>query len=121
VTPTTSSKPSNVQPTTKPKVVTTDPIKETSTNPLVVPPGQTKFSYAKGLYYQGKYKDAANLFSQVTKDEPLNSSAHRWLGDTYLKLSKKSQAVAEWKEFLRLDPNHSEANRVKEQIANNEK
>ena len=102
---------------TKPKP--TEP-KELNKNLLEVPAGQSKFSYAKGLFLSGKIKDAATLLAEVAKEEPNNSSAHRWLGDAYQKLGKKSQAVAQWKEFLRLDPGHSEAKRVKEQIENNQ-
>ena len=103
----------------KPKNPPKEP-KETPAGGLQVPPGQSKFSYAKGLLLSGKTKDATTLLTEVVQAEPNNSSAHRWLGDAYLKLGKKSQAIAQWKEFLRLDPSHSDAKRVKEQIQTNQ-
>ena len=90
--------------------------KSPTTEAPTLPAGQNKFSYAKGLVLSRKYQEAVPLLEEVVKEQPQNDSAHRWLGDAYLGLKKKSQARQQWQEFLDLNPTHPDARKVKADI-----
>jgi serine/threonine protein kinase len=81
-----------------------------------VPAGQNKFTYAKSLVLARQFKDAAPLLEEVVKEGPNNSSAHRWLGDAYKALGKKSLAKQQWQKFLALSPSHPDARKVQADI-----
>lgn len=58
----------------------------------------------KMQYGQKNYDAALATLSQLTSAHPESSEAHRFLGDTYLRIKKGSKAVPELEEAARLDP-----------------
>jgi Flp pilus assembly protein TadD len=59
----------------------------------------------KMQYSQKNYDAALATLSQLTGAHPESADAHRFLGETYLRIKKGSKAVPELEEAYRLDPN----------------
>jgi TolA-binding protein len=111
-TPSTTSEPSDL------KKVKSTKTNQTKTPPTetTVPAGQNKFTYAKGLVLSKKFQEAVPLLQEVIAEEPRNGSAHRWLGDAYSALGKKTLAKEQWERFLTLSPEHPDARKVRADI-----
>jgi tetratricopeptide (TPR) repeat protein len=68
-------------------------------------------SYEIGLklYAQGNYDLATRYFLQTVQADGANPNAHYYLADSYLKLSRLSDAQAEYQKVLALAPNSQAA------------
>src|SRR5690606_20573319 len=71
-----------------------------------------KAAYGKKLAAQKAFPEAARVLEEALKENPEDHSLYRFLGDVYLALGRKDDAVAAWREFVRLAPNGKEKRRV---------
>lgn len=75
-------------------------------------PDRPKTAYEKGesALAEGRYEDAIEELKKAVAQEGRDSSlAHRALGLAYLKLDRREEAIASFKEALRLRPNFAQA------------
>jgi tetratricopeptide (TPR) repeat protein len=65
-------------------------------------------------FNEGKLQDALAQFSRVIEGNPQLADAYYYRGLTYLGMNKKTEAKADFKKLLEIDPNHKYAADAKE-------
>ena len=68
------------------------------------------------LYNEKDLDGALSKFDQVVKDNPNLATAYYYRGLTYLGLNKTAEAKADFQKLLELEPNHPNAEEVREYI-----
>ena len=70
---------------------------------------EEKGAYDKGvdLLESGDYRSAIPHLREAIRSNPSYHFAHYWLGNAYEKLGRNDEAIAEYKEALRLDPSNT--------------
>lgn len=58
---------------------------------------------------QERYEDAIGVYRDILEINPSSAEAHYGTGEVYLALGEQDQARFEWREAIRLDPNHIES------------
>ncbi|MBX9254313.1 tetratricopeptide repeat protein [Desmonostoc muscorum CCALA 125] len=67
------------------------------------------FDQGKAAHDAGDYQKAENIWRQLLKREPNNAEAHYRLGRTLRDQQRSDEAIAEFREAIRLNPKHSYA------------
>ncbi len=67
-------------------------------------PAKMDFDKAMGLFNQGKYKDAAPLFSKAIEADPKHGKAHLYLGRSYVNLGQWQKALTPLRTAYRIAP-----------------
>ncbi len=87
--------------------------------PLVKPPGKsTEELYKTGteLYLKGDFVGAEAAYKQILAADRGNAAAHKGLGFLYQRTNQKAKALAEYRLYLRLNPNAKDATQLRKRI-----
>ncbi|MFZ0390731.1 MAG: tetratricopeptide repeat protein, partial [Calditrichia bacterium] len=68
---------------------------------------ETAWKYAKVLFERGEYEKALPPFKTVVKNEPTNTTALEYLGQTYESLGQLSKALEYYKRILEQEPDNA--------------
>ncbi|MBT3509009.1 MAG: CHAT domain-containing protein [Nitrospina sp.] len=79
---------------------------------------EEKGAYDKGvdLLESGDYRSAIPHLREAIRSNPSYHFAHYWLGNAYEKLGRNDEAVAEYKEAIRLEPKYFDARESLKQL-----
>lgn len=74
--------------------------------------GNAELYFNRGLehYKAARYKEAAELFKQVTNLKAKDAKAHNYLGDAYFNLDQYEEAITAYKQAIELKPDYAAAN-----------
>lgn len=67
-------------------------------------PAKMDFDKAMGLFNQGKYEEAAPLFSKAIEADPKHGKAHLYLGRSYVNLGQWQKALPPLRTAYRISP-----------------
>ena len=87
--------------------------------PPVRPPGKsTEELYKTGteLYLKGDFPGAEAAYKQILAVDRGNAAAHKGLGFLYQRTNQKPKALAEYRLYLRLNPNAKDAALMRKRI-----
>lgn len=80
------------------------------------PKAAAAYDRGQGCYNAGDYQCAVREYGAAVRDEPRNSGYRYRLAQALLRVKMPSQAVAELREAIRLDPSNTDARRHLERL-----
>jgi len=102
-----------------PSLGTTDmglPVQEGERETLTIQDKQNLVEEAVGLYEHGEYTKAQDSLEQAKTVFPENYAIPYYLGLIYLKQGKRSEAIAQWQQYVKMDPNSENALIIRKNI-----
>jgi protein O-GlcNAc transferase len=77
----------------------------------------TQFNLAKALQAKGDVPAALQAYAKAAELAPGQADFHLWYGQALDQSGKQQEAAAEYRTFLELDPNASQAEKVKARLS----
>jgi Flp pilus assembly protein TadD len=77
----------------------------------------TQFNLARALQAKGDVPAALQAYAKATELAPAQADFHLWYGRALDQSGKRQEAAAEYRAFLELDPNASQAEKVKARLS----
>jgi tetratricopeptide (TPR) repeat protein len=77
----------------------------------------TQFNLAKALQAKGDVPAALQAYAKAAELAPGQADFHLWYGQALDQSGKRQEAAAEYRTFLELDPNASQAEKVKTRLS----